>query len=388
MSLAIWDASKWDQSTWQGHRAPPGWPGWADNWRVWYQVGPAVVAELTAKAVELRWTSDSHTFADGTFRGDIQPGKCSIRFWDPDHQLEGLDKMGAVWASYIPTGATWCWFYDQLTRAVVAPGDPNGADVVFSGVTWPARITSLQPATYPLQSAQARMIAVVAAINAAGLGLPALSSNIAAQSQTIAAPATAQSDPFALYPSHLDTVRAAATNGVAWLGAGRSMTGPGVLALNYAKWETIAATRALDNSQVLAGPPASEAFGFMITQAGFAAVKGDTGVKTSTYLTSTDTPKYGYQGPLTIRLLGNVDRNGGGPEAPGAYATVNLIMSVHDDPTLPYLSTVSPQSGTRWTAAGQPSAASWDPAAHVWAPTEQLSYTPPGGRPGQHLPGM
>ena len=76
------------------------------------------------------------------------PARSRPAFWDPDHRLDNLDKLGAVWALYKPTGACWCWFYDSFARGLVAPGDPAGADCVFTGVTWPAP-ADLRHATTP-----------------------------------------------------------------------------------------------------------------------------------------------------------------------------------------------------------------------------------------------
>ena len=222
--VGIWDTAQWDRGAeWSGGPPPSG--GWGDDWRWWYQVGPTVNRELNEMIVEARWTTDGHTLGDGTFRGDIQPGSLTVRLWDPNHVLDDLPKAGAMWAQYKPTGATWCWFYDSFTRGLVAPGDPAGADCVFSGTQWPLRFTTwTQFTNYPAQSAAARLAAVVATLNAqagaSALNMPAVAGNIAPQTQLVpAAPLQQQPSAFQFYPAYLQTVRDAATNGIAWMSA-------------------------------------------------------------------------------------------------------------------------------------------------------------------------
>ena len=165
MSLSAFDGGHWDVNEWNA--GPPPEPGWGDDWAWWYQVGTAGIIPLNELVVEARWTTDSHTLGDGTFRGDLQPGTLTARLWDPQHQLDNLDKLGAVWAAYKPTAQVWCWFYDQFARGLYAPGDPAAADCVFTGTQWPVRLTSSQGSLAPaVQTAAARLAAIVANLNA------------------------------------------------------------------------------------------------------------------------------------------------------------------------------------------------------------------------------
>ena len=129
---------------------------------------------------------------DGSFRGDLQPGTLTLRLWDPHHALDNLDKFGAIWAWYRPTNQVWAWFYDNFTRGLFAPGDPAAADCVYSGVTWPSRLTSLRNETgFPTQSVSARLAAIVAGLGGGSgqLYLPRVSGNTAGQSQQMLASA-------------------------------------------------------------------------------------------------------------------------------------------------------------------------------------------------------
>ena len=62
--------------------------------------------------------------------------------------------------------------------------------------------------------------------------------------------------------------------------------------------------------------------------------------------------------------------NPSGPEYTPANNTAQQLIQDRANQTEEYLSTVSLQSGARSTAAGRPSAASWDPYAHTFAPTD------------------
>lgn len=382
--VVLWDQARWDEAEWAGQPPAPG--GWGDDWQWWYQpqtTGPPYysVLPLNEKLVEARWTTDAHTMADGTFRGDIQPGTLTAQFWDPTHSLDNLDKYGAVWAWYKPTNQVWAWFYDSFTRGVVAPGDPAGADCVFSGTTWPARLTANRnETTYPAQSVAARLAALVASMGQTGIRLPKVSANVAAQSQTVAATAAVQTSTQGdvVYPGYLALVRDAAANGVAWLSyTTAGDTGPGAMVVNYARWEA-ATIRNLDRSQVVAGPPSTASIEFLINWVQWAGT-GPTG--TASKMDQVSAGNLGSNGSDQIgpmRLYGNVTPTSGA-EYSAAFATGIAINSAHSDPTEQTLSTIDLQSGNRWTATGQASAAQWDPYAHTFAPTDVARLDIGGG---------
>ena len=366
---AVWDAGRWDADEWQGQPPEPG--GWGADWVWWYQGGPqtgGATVSLNEMLVEARWTTDAHTMGDGSFRGDIQPGSITLQLWDPGHILDHLDKYGAVFATYLPTGAAWCWFYDAFTRGLVAPGDPAGADCVFQGVTWAARMTDLrQDTNYPAQSVAVRLAAVAASMGAAVVNLPPVAANIAAQTQAV--PAAAPDSTYTtMYPGFLAVVRDAATNGVAWLSAAGTGPGTGRLTLNYAKWETVT-VRTLDRSQIVAGPPSTAGIDFVLNWVQFDALKA--GV-TTTVVSQLATPPGGYQSiglaEVGFRLYGDVSP--AGPENQGAVQTGARIISDHADAAEQTLSTVDLQSGPRWTRGGVASNALWDPYGHTFTPTE------------------
>ena len=78
MTFFAWDTGKWDTAEWG--QPPQGEGGWGKDWRWWWQRGDAVAqfVDLTAMVVEARWTTDSHSMGDGTFRGDLQPGQLTL----------------------------------------------------------------------------------------------------------------------------------------------------------------------------------------------------------------------------------------------------------------------------------------------------------------------
>lgn len=380
MAVAVWDSAHWDTDEWAA--PPPPEPGWGDDWRWWYQIGAAAPwMDLTPLVVEARWTTDSHTMGDGTFRGDLQPGAVTVRMWDPDHVLDNIDKAGAVWALYRPTGACWCWFYDTFSRGLVAPGDPQGADCVFTGNTWPNRLTTDTTFTnFASHSVANRFAAIISALTAATyLHLPLIRGAIAAQTQLVTAAALNTQDN--LYPSVLALVRDAASPGVAWLaptGPPASDTAPADLTLNYARWETTN-SRTLDRSQIIAGPAVTASVDWVVTVAGFTAINGSNGSQTSFSLAQAG-QAYGYQGPSPFRMWGNV-ASGTGAEYPATSQTVTQLFADRADGAERVLSSVDVQSGTRNTPTGGISEAAWDPRAHVFSPLDVVSILDDAGNP-------
>jgi hypothetical protein len=61
------------------------------------------------------------------------------------------------------------------------------------------------------------------------------------------------------------------------------------------------------------------------------------------------------------------------PEYAATNATGVALVNGHSAATEPILSSISLQSGLRWTAAGKPAIADWDPYAHVFSPVEVVS---------------
>lgn len=372
MSVFVWDSGKWDQAEWAG--APPPEPGWGADWRWWYQLGTTVWADLNELVVEARWTTDGHTLGDGTFRGDLQPGTLTLRLWDPTHILDAIPRMGAVWAQYTPTNAVWCWFYDSFARGLFSAGDPAAADCVLTGTLWPIRLsTPSQFTSYPAQSVSARLSAIAATMSSHGganeLCLPAISASVAAQSQGMVANPVASMPAQTVgvyYSPYLQSIRDAAAPGVAWM-APVSAGGAGSLVLTYARWET-AVQRTLDNSQIVAGPPTTSAADWLISAVSWTAIRGSDG--NTTYQALNWAPQaYGVSGPAGLRLWGDL-LNPSGPEYAAVAATSQRLLQDHGDPAERWLSTISLQSGPRWSATGQPAAGQWDPYAHVFAPTD------------------
>jgi hypothetical protein len=373
---STWDAGVWDDAEWQA--GPPPTQDWGKDWRWWYQVGHGGIIELNGLLVEARWSTDSHTLGDGTFRGDLQPGTCTIRFWDPGHALDRLDKLGCVFALYKPTGACWCWFYDSLARGLYAPGDPADADTVFTGSLWPLRATNQRGAetSFPVQSVAARLAAVANLMNSSAyLSYPPVAAAVAGQAQNVAA--TAQNTTTMTWPGLLDVVRDAAAPGVAWLAPAGAAAGAGSLTLSYARWET-ANARVLDRSQIIAGPPSTADGAYIVGWAGFAAVDGATGTQTQLTQGSGTANAWGYQGPTQMRMWGNVGTSGQG-EWYGCSQTAGQLIADRGDATEQILSTVDVQSGGRRHPDGSPTNVDWDPYAHHFAPVDVVSIVDNAG---------
>jgi hypothetical protein len=381
-----WDVGHWDAGdTWVGPVTPPG-AGWGNEWRFWYQLGTAQVVDLTSMVVEARWTTDGHTPGDGTYRGDVQPGKCTVRFWDPQRTLGGLDKYGALWACYLPTGATWAWFYNTLTRGLYAPGDPAAADCVFAGDTWPLRMTTDTFTSYfdannrPAESSAARLGNLAdQAVATTGWHLPAIAKVIAAQSQLVPATTITTGGPPPSWPSWLSLVRDAATDGLMWWAYGRDGNGNGIMTFRYDRWETANAQRVLDPAQVVAGPPVDASASFVFGFVDMNATRGNDAYKT--YVREASNMAFAGAGNIAVRLYGDIENTSGtggrqGPDYNAASATMSGWAADHSDPTERILSSVSCQSGDRHTTSGQASTA-WDPAAHVWSPLDVLAYADP-----------
>jgi hypothetical protein len=376
-ALSTWGTSKWGQAAWVGGPAGPPGAGWGDDWRFWYQLGGVVVAELTDLVVEARWTTDSRTFGDGTFRGDIQPGKCTIRLWDPGGTLDTVDKLGAVWAQYQPTGATWCWFYGSVTRGLYAPNDPQAADVVYSGLPWAPRMTSdvYTETGRAAESTTARISALVDQLTTTLLAwkMPVINKDIDTQSQLVAARVRQTTTPFNFYPNYLQAFRDAATDGVFSLDAQcPAPGGPGNLIARYKRWETHN-DRNLNTGQVIAGPAVDTDVTALTTYLLWTATRGDTGAQSTFNDGQGGSGAYGYSGP-SLRLYGDV--SAGGAELGAVQSTSDGALSVRSDPTVKHTSSVMVQSGDRFTSQGKPSTNDWDPRAHVWAPTDMCMFHP------------
>ena len=382
MPASLWDKARWDAGTWSAPAAPGA--GWGTDWEFWWQVGSVPVHDLTAKIVEARWTTDSHAQADGTYRGNVQPGKCAVRLWDPDHVMETCDKYGALWASYKPTGATFAWFYNTLSRGLYAPGDRASSDCVFQGDTWPLRLTANTWTAYsdtnnrPVEPANTRLNNLVDTLVAGPGGydfqMPAITKTIAAQTQQIPAITYAGAGPpWPSWPAWLTLVRDAATDGIAWWSYGRAPNGAGTMGFRYDRWEANN-QRALDPAQIVAGPPVDMTAGFVYGFVDANATRAADGV--NTYQRYAGNMAFAGAGNIGVALYGDI----GTPSSPdwnGANGTVSQMAADHSDPTERVLSTMTAQSGRRLKTDGSPSSSTWDPAAHVWTPLDVAAYADP-----------
>ena len=373
----VWDETVWDQSSWQTRTFAPG-AGWGYDWRVWFQYDTQVLWDMTEATVEVRWSTDGHAAGDGTFRGDIQPGSIQIQLHDPDHLAEAVHPLGTIWLHYGPTNVTWGFYLETVTRQLVAPGDPTAADVVMTGSPWPLRLSSdcLFQFPRPAERADTRLTAIAAFLSQnARLGLPRYSANIAAQSHQVT-PTAAVSWNTSAYPSALALVRAAAANGVAWLTGAVDGAGLGYFVLNYARWEANAA-RNLVPSDLVAGIPFDSSNEELITAAVFQATAPG-GTETDWPITVTTSSAVWHYGlvSVTMRVWADIT---GADQTPINTTGANLLAA-HGNPVTAHLSSITATSGLRSRPDGTAGPA-WNPAAHVWAPTDRVTWVPPADDP-------
>jgi len=352
-----WDVAAWDAGRWALR------PYWAGDWDWWYQYGTQRRYSLADVIVEARWDSDSYTPGDGTFRGDLQPGKLELHMIRRDNRFDSWSKLATIWACYLPTGATWCWYIDTVSRRFVATGDPAGVDIVVEALTWPSRLTTgSYNGQRPAETVFDRLTAVAARFGSdAGLVLPAWTGQIANDRHQL----PAQSTPY--YP-WLQLVRDAAANGVAWLAPFRGSDGSGQAVLAYDYWEAVN-NRTLPPSQIISGSVTSDGIDDLVTKASWAGTD-PAGVATALDQYGGGYGAYGImqQGPM--RVVGQIAT--GGRDLAAVTATGNQILSDRGDPNERYLSSVDLFGpGDRRAANG--TLTPWDPAAMMWRPNDSLT---------------
>jgi hypothetical protein len=360
---------------WQARSFAPG-AGWGYDWQVWFQYGGTVTWDMTDSVVEARWSSDSYTAGDGTFRGDLQPGTLALQVHDAAHRAETMNRLGTIWLHYSPANMTWGFYLDTVTRQLVAPSDPTAADVVIQASTWPIRLNTdcLHSFTRPAERCDTRLAALAVFLSQnADLALPRYSANVAADSH-VAPAVVATSWGAAVSPSALSLVRQAAADGVAWLSASTDGAGLGQFALNYARWEA-APARNLVASDVVAGIPYDSAMDTVITAITWNGT-GPDGTQITNTASTVKMFNYGLA-PVTMRVLANLAP--GQADQAAVNATGLNLLNFHADPTISKLSTVTCTSGARSTPAGA-TGPPWNPAAHVWNPSERLHWLPPAGQ--------
>ena len=372
MTALRWGVGKWGRNTW-GHRTYPPGAVWGADWRWWYQDTATTYAswDITDLVVEARWTTDGHTMGDGTFRGDIQPGRLELRLMDPGARSSFIGLLGTIWARYEPTEATWCWFVYDVTSLLAPPGDPLRWDVVVTADTWPDRLKSgSYNSARPAETVAARLGAIVSRLNSdVGLRLPAVAGQIAADAHTVPAVVLAGT-PTPFYPAFLDQVRQAAANGVAWLEARSVPTPwtPGSLVLHYDLWNT-ATGRLVSEAQVNSATPWTYGMEHIKTHVTWAGVNA-AGVATTIDQTGGTYGAYGVQSLGPMRILGDVAA--GGAQLAAVQATGSSILADHANPAQ-RVDLIVVTSGDRTHPNGSPSVL-WDPTANVWNPTEPLQW--------------
>ena len=374
--------SYWNNTyvTWGQRTYPPG-AGWSDDWQWWYQYADSAQAnwDITALVVEARWTTDQYTLGDGTFRGDLQPGRLELRVWDTKGLFRGLSKRGQIWACYTPTGAAWAWHIDEITQLLAPPGAPGYFDLVITGNTWPSQLSTISYGTFPraAESANARLAWAIGAIAGdRNLVLAPTTAALAADPHVV--PATAQSN--GLNPSWLQIMRDAASNGVLWWEwvPGVPGTYPGSVVIHYDLWDTVRA-RPLDPAQVVAGSPWEQGNTNAITQAQWAGTRSDGTTKDTL---STLGSFWGALGLFAIgpmRIWGDI--SAAGAQRAAVDATNTAIFNAYGQPDPAYVDSIQMVSGDRSAVQGGATTTPWDPAAMVYRPTDRLDWARVAGQP-------
>jgi hypothetical protein len=366
--VARWGTAIWGTDHWSPRPTPPG-SNWGNTWRWWYQYGNETHPEwdLTRFVVEARWTTDSYTPGDGTFRGDLQPGRLELKLFG---QLPvSIDMMGTIWARYTPTGATWCWFPSDFTSLLVAPGEPTPY-LVLGADTWPARLTaSAYNASRPRETITQRLnyIANILATDQ-GLYLPSFGAAVI-EGDNGQVQATVQ-DSNGHWPPWLALIRDAATNGCTWLAAtaGNNPGDAGTLVLHHARLASTT-TRTLANVEVNdqtiwdAGMAMVRSF---VTWTGTAY----TGTVTTLNQTAPNWAQMGIQTFGPCRIIGDITASGAQYAAAVQMGT-NVFNAMQWNHQI--VDQIVCTSGDRTDRYGNPSTP-WNPASMVWAPNEVLQW--------------
>ena len=375
MSIGLWDSSLWDSGdVW--HRAgepitPPSAPGWAGAWTVWAQLRAEVIADLTPLVVEAAWSTDGYTMGDGCFRGNLQPGRLNLRCFDPSGSLAGLDRMATIWLNYAPTGATWCYYFNAVTRPLAVPGDPSPV-VVLTADTWPPRLlnNAFANTERPAERADTRLgylFSVTASDT--GLSLPPITYRVAAAGQYV--------DPIVwvkapgnmgnMVEGHLPQIRKDGANGITWVRPYRVADGSGGVEWVWDRWETHN-SRTLDPGQILAGPPINQAAGWVISWWQWAGRDAFGDVDTDHWHLSS-WGSYGAQGPGAARVWAALQYPDS-VESQSVFTTGENVVTGREWSSESYLSDVTVKSGTRYGPDGRPSAGPWLPEAHLFTPVD------------------
>lgn len=376
MAAGYWDQALWDVDSWWSRAWPPG-ASWRDLWTWRYQYRETVHADgswdLTQMVVEARWQTDTITLGDGTLRGDIQPGTLALRLQDQTDLLAGLSKLGAITATFQPTGASWWWAVNTVTRELLTPTDPTRYNIVVNADAWPARLTTgSYSASRPAETVSARLAAIASRLDTDnGLYLPDVYPDIAADGHTVAALAMASDGSW---PPFLQQIRDAAANGVAWVTAAATGVGGAIqLTLHYRLWDA-AAVRVITDDQIIAGPPVSSGIDDVITKVAWDGTRPDGTTHDTINQLGGGWGSYGIHARGPLRVWGLI-ATGGADNAP-VTGTGQAVLSTYGSPDTKYVDSVSCISGDRSKGGPNPTVP-WDPTVMVWQPHEVLRWHNP-----------
>jgi len=370
---AKWGPGIWGTDTWQGRQWPPG-AVWHDDWRWWTQHGATYDRDITANVIEARWGTDSHTLGDGTFRGDLQPGRLNVKLYDATQDLAHIDKLATIWATFNPTGDTWCWFVDQVTQQLAVPNDPLRNQLVLTADTWPDRLTaSSYNAGRPAEAVDARVNAIVTRLNTdSGLALPAVAGAVEADPHIVPAVVSTPSEGTTVFAGFLQQLRDAASNGLLWLEAvpGAGAGDAGSLLVHYQLVETVWA-HSLYNDQVVAGSVWTQGHDSLVTEMEWSGVNS-AGAASDYLAYSGGWGQYGLHKVGPLRIWGDISAGGAARAATDAMA--NETFAQRGDPNLTYVDSLQMVSGDRQHSA-------WAADQMVWPPHGVMQWYRVDNRP-------
>jgi hypothetical protein len=373
-------------------RGPAG-QTWNGDWQIWAQLDQeTILADITGQVIEAQWSTDSYTMGDGSYRGDLQPGRLTLRCLDPAGTMRDFDNMATIWLHYAPANLTWLYFLDSRATSIAPEGSPNPG-LVLAADSWPPRLMNdcwaqAERGKEPVANRMAHLYGRCQ--NDPGLHLPRIpgDSFIAPQGQYV--------DPIAwitgpnnsrainMTIGHLPQLRKDSADGIFWARPRRAAGGWGEWPWSYDRWEAVwPGFRTLAPDQILAGPPVTRSTDWVTSVWKWSGRDAYGEANHDIWQFGSGWGIYGIQGPSpdVWAALQYPET----AETAAVLATGQAVLNARSHAGVPYLSDVTVRSGTRFAPDGTPRPGSWDPLAHHWPPIEVLEVTHDGATRQYHV---